>query len=411
MAKTSILNQVFNNIFVRPTAKQFPFIITIAAICFGSLVLSIVSIPFLKPAKKLEIYYAVPSPDPFPREQYPATLELQISPEFQNNIPAQNGRIGIDVIIDTGGEKTIGADAVIYYDNSLLEFIDYRTDKDITYDSFIVDDYEENMGVIEISGYSLDKVEPLSNKILASLLFDSKGVTGQTYLTLAHSINETKDSNVSLYSTKEEVSEKQERDILGLVKNLTINIVNPPPSPPPTPKPCVQEGKVGFNMQEDFCCSGLEKIYTIYDPSNNCFPTDNDSFVCTKCGNGECGLGENYCNCSKDCLPSPPPPSPPPTPVTSLSPPPSPSASPSASPSPSIIPLACHYNADLNLDGLYNSADLSILVSQWGVKNIKTGCHIDTLGNSLPNEDLNSDTTVNSIDIQVFVPWYNPESY
>ncbi len=229
MAKTSILNQVFNNIFVRPTAKQFPFIITIAAICFGSLVLFIVSIPFLKPAKKLEIYYAVPSPDPFPTEQYPATLELQISPEFQNNIPAQNGRIEIDVIIDTGGENTIGADAVIYYDNSLLEFIDYRTDKDITYDSFIVDDYEENMGVIEISGYSLDKVEPLSNKILASLLFDSKGVTGQTYLTLAHSINETKDSNVSLYSTKEEVSEKQERDILGLVKNLTINIVNPPP--------------------------------------------------------------------------------------------------------------------------------------------------------------------------------------
>lgn len=82
---------------------------------------------------------------------------------------------------------------------------------------------------------------------------------------------------------------------------------------------------------------------------------------------------------------------------------------PSLLPSPSPSPLSCYYNADLNLDGIVDTTDLSIMVLRWGEKNLPFGCRTDAQGRSVPNEDLNSDSTVNSIDVQVFVPQYNPQ--
>ena len=84
---------------------------------------------------------------------------------------------------------------------------------------------------------------------------------------------------------------------------------------------CVKEGKKGsmFNADpnDDVCCAGLEKVQDSYPieegygyPMNDLYPIGyptkgcllaRGNFVCTKCGDGNCGLGENYCNCPKDC--------------------------------------------------------------------------------------------------------------
>ena len=74
---------------------------------------------------------------------------------------------------------------------------------------------------------------------------------------------------------------------------------------------CIEEGGRGY-WGEDECCSGLTSLsrWTICDTpgdkrgcnENGCFPPPPDgSFICTKCGDKICGLGENRCNCPKDC--------------------------------------------------------------------------------------------------------------
>jgi len=319
MAQTNMLNQVFNSIFVRPTAKQFPFIITIAAICFGSLVLFTVSAPFLKPVKP-EMFPVAPASIPIPPEGYPAVLSF----ETANDKYYVGDTFDTDVIINTGGANAIGADVFFAYNPSILQVNNISKSNMFTsYPQIENIILSKNDGRISIGGYSLD--EPFNGKGKFATIHFTAINDGVTNLSLYFmELGKTEDSNVSAFS-ETILGEGEERDILGSVEDSTIHIISSFPTPSPIPSP----------------------------------------------------------------LPSP-----------------SPTASPSASPS--ITPLACHYNADLNIDGLYNSADLSILVSQWGQKNIPAGCHIDYQGNSLPNEDLNSDTTVNSIDIQIFVPWYNP---
>ena len=321
-----MLNQVFNGIFAKPSKKQHLFVEIISVLCLSSLILFTISAPFLKPAAP-QMFPEVLISNPTPPKDYPATLKLQIDPDFQNDIPAKDGHIGVNIILDTGGEETIGADAVINFDHSFLELINYSTDKDITYENFIFNDEKKEEGKIKISAYSLSAVEPFSDKIFASLFFNTKGIAEQADINFTFTLGETNDSNVSAFSAGP-VKEDQEQDLLGSVQNLTINIVPPLPSPIPSLSP-----------------------------------------------------------------------SPSPIPI--------PSPSPTPFPSPSSPPLACHYNADLNNDGKINSADLSILILQWG-KQSPLGCLITNEGKKLPNPDLNGDGTVNSTDIQIFVPWYNP---
>ena len=49
------------------------------------------------------------------------------------------------------------------------------------------------------------------------------------------------------------------------------------------------------------CCEGLTSISVSKTTADGLCYTQSDSAMCTKCGNGECGLGENKCNCPKDC--------------------------------------------------------------------------------------------------------------
>ncbi|MHB8136254.1 MAG: hypothetical protein ACYDH1_18760, partial [Anaerolineaceae bacterium] len=65
------------------------------------------------------------------------------------------------------------------------------------------------------------------------------------------------------------------------------------------------EGSIGF-FSGHACRPGLkaigDAIYTGEGGSlSGCAYPMCDCYVCTKCGDGVCGKGENHCNCSEDC--------------------------------------------------------------------------------------------------------------
>jgi hypothetical protein len=69
--------------------------------------------------------------------------------------------------------------------------------------------------------------------------------------------------------------------------------------------PCLPEGGFGRAAQEGddpeaACCDGLIRVPGTSPGVNGCFGEDG-TYACTQCGNGECGLGENHCNCAADC--------------------------------------------------------------------------------------------------------------
>lgn len=72
---------------------------------------------------------------------------------------------------------------------------------------------------------------------------------------------------------------------------------------------CHKEGtqKISYPGIRSRCCPGLKPISVVepilVDEESNgyqCMLTTGVS-VCTKCGNGVCGPGENWCNCKADC--------------------------------------------------------------------------------------------------------------
>ena len=64
---------------------------------------------------------------------------------------------------------------------------------------------------------------------------------------------------------------------------------------------CVLENS-GFAIEENIsCCSGLEVIPDINPIYGGCEEPDNETFLCTMCGDGLCKLPENMCSCPVDC--------------------------------------------------------------------------------------------------------------
>lgn len=71
---------------------------------------------------------------------------------------------------------------------------------------------------------------------------------------------------------------------------------------------CVEEGGyVSVLPNAPQCCPGLVPIPDC-EPGldGKCNSDCGGGSICTYCGNGECGLGENICNCPMDCLEPPP---------------------------------------------------------------------------------------------------------
>ncbi|HAI98732.1 TPA: hypothetical protein DCL30_04325 [Candidatus Peribacteria bacterium] len=69
------------------------------------------------------------------------------------------------------------------------------------------------------------------------------------------------------------------------------------------PSECLAEGETGSPvMNSSPCCEGLKAVPTsVPGDGGTCSVSILEQFVCTLCGNGECGTGENRCNCVEDC--------------------------------------------------------------------------------------------------------------
>ncbi len=82
---------------------------------------------------------------------------------------------------------------------------------------------------------------------------------------------------------------------------------------------CLPEGKtyIGSSDNDNQCCPGLTPAWDCDEVPVNCDPADPNCvgftcscpkclcYVCVKCGDGICGLGENKCSCPDDCLAKP----------------------------------------------------------------------------------------------------------
>jgi hypothetical protein len=69
--------------------------------------------------------------------------------------------------------------------------------------------------------------------------------------------------------------------------------------------PCAQEGKLIYRLAHpdgspEYCCAGLIAIKNC-NTSAVCDSEDTENTLCTYCGNGICGIGENIFNCPQDC--------------------------------------------------------------------------------------------------------------
>ncbi|MGB9707962.1 MAG: hypothetical protein ACPLXC_01380 [Candidatus Pacearchaeota archaeon] len=73
---------------------------------------------------------------------------------------------------------------------------------------------------------------------------------------------------------------------------------------------CYPEGEYIPVIPDVKCCSGLETganydMNCVLNHDNECEPCALvGASVCIRCGDGVCGLGENFCNCIEDCKPT-----------------------------------------------------------------------------------------------------------
>jgi len=74
------------------------------------------------------------------------------------------------------------------------------------------------------------------------------------------------------------------------------------PSPDLCPE-CVAEGGVFEDPDvADKCCAALVAVQDCFPAAQGeCSCPNCPCYVCTACGDGECGVGENHCNCQEDC--------------------------------------------------------------------------------------------------------------
>ncbi|GEM_PF-4104551 len=67
-------------------------------------------------------------------------------------------------------------------------------------------------------------------------------------------------------------------------------------------EPCVPEGASYNEAPGVACCEGLKAVAQCEMVGDMCACLPCMCYVCTKCGNGLCGPGENICNCPTDCM-------------------------------------------------------------------------------------------------------------
>jgi hypothetical protein len=142
-----------------------------------------------------------------------------------------------------------------------------------------------------------------SNNNWAVLRISSGGLSENIILKVGSSYNSKFGVSVKLIS----VAALQDGTVVGAT--MTVCSYSPPPTTtittkPSTITPCISEGGSGAVVPNTpSCCPGLVSIGCDRPDASGYCPTHMcaGAFFCTKCGDGICGLGENKCNCPKDC--------------------------------------------------------------------------------------------------------------
>ena len=71
----------------------------------------------------------------------------------------------------------------------------------------------------------------------------------------------------------------------------------------PVSETCVPEGGMASAKSFSHCCPDLVQAEALELRDGRCIATAPTAHLCTRCGNGSCGPGENTCNCPSDCKP------------------------------------------------------------------------------------------------------------
>lgn len=64
---------------------------------------------------------------------------------------------------------------------------------------------------------------------------------------------------------------------------------------------CKNEGETVDNSKNQKCCTGLASLKVVKLGNGTLCSDEIAGYVCAKCGNKICGIGENKCNCAQDC--------------------------------------------------------------------------------------------------------------
>ncbi|XXY45216.1 hypothetical protein WME91_34950 [Sorangium sp. So ce269] len=102
---------------------------------------------------------------------------------------------------------------------------------------------------------------------------------------------------------------------------LLVLACHKPPRAAPPPlgydpgAPCMAEGQGSTQYEDSFtqnegkpvppCCPGLKQLdlfqWNYSKDEGECLPNKGGAYACLSCGDGECRLHENECNCPEDC--------------------------------------------------------------------------------------------------------------
>ena len=117
-----------------------------------------------------------------------------------------------------------------------------------------------------------------------------------------------------IFAWQKSASDKVKNDLQGQINTLQSQVQQLTATD--TGTACLKEGEInstGYNSSEKSldCCPGLKVIPVVdawRNPDGSVDTTCSEgklgvpyNVVCTYCGNGVCGTGENKCNCSADC--------------------------------------------------------------------------------------------------------------
>ncbi len=191
----------------------------------------------------------------------------------------------------------------VYNEENCAEFITECPECNVT----ICPDY-----IVDCSGIGCTLIVGENGFILENI--NEEGITTGIFLeileynkTMIDLISETNEKDIAQeqrkkYITTYFIKAKQSGQttisigdkIMGITQNITVRIVSKKNWEGQIK--CLGEGEDGL---ED-CCEGLVPIACAEVFGNECIYAD-CGHHCTKCGDKNCGLGENRCNCPEDC--------------------------------------------------------------------------------------------------------------